>query len=116
MPKELLVVDDELPIARALKAFFEQRGFHVQTAGTAADALECIHDIPEVVLLDLRLPDGSGLDVLSQLKKEAPDARVIVISGYGDPATIKEALDRGASDFFSKPFDKKSLSPPRFFC
>ena len=106
MPKELLVVDDEHQITKALKAFFEQKGFHVSTAGTAEEALEQAHRRPaDVVVLDLRLPDGSGLDVLSRLKAESPDARVIIISGYGDQATIEEARRRGASDFLPKPFE-----------
>lgn len=106
MPKELLVVDDEHQITKALKAFFEQKGFHVSTAGTAQEALEQAHRrCADVVVLDVRLPDGSGLDVLSRLKAESPEMRVVIISGYGDQATIDEARRRGASGFLAKPFE-----------
>ncbi len=106
MPKELLVVDDEPSVCAALKALFEGRGFRVTTASTAQAALEQLQQTSaEVVLLDLRLPDGSGLDLLSQMKHRVPTLRVIVISGMGDQDTIHEALERGASDFLTKPFD-----------
>ena len=104
--KELLVVDDEPRLCVALKDFFEQKGFRVTTASTAQQALEQVRQVPaEVVLLDLRLPDGSGLDVLSRLKEAQPDLRVVVISGVADSQAIDEALQRGASSYLTKPFD-----------
>ncbi len=106
MPRELLVVDDEPKIAQSLKAFFEDKGFHVETAATAREALEHIRLSPaEIVLLDLKLPDGSGLDVLSSLKEQCPELRVVIISGIADPTTIHEALERGASQYLTKPFE-----------
>ncbi len=100
--KELLVVDDEPRLCIALKEFFEQKGFRVTTATTAHDALECVRQGPaEIVLLDLRLPDGSGLDVLSRLKDARPDVRVVVISGIADSQAIDEALQR-LSQWLSK--------------
>jgi len=106
MMKELLVVDDEPRLCVALKAFFEEKGFHVTTATTAQAALEQVRQVPaEVVLLDLRLPDGSGLDILSRLKDARPGLRVVVISGVSDSQAIDEALQRGASSYLTKPFD-----------
>ena len=104
--RELLVVDDEPKLAGALKTFFEEKGFHVSTAGTALAALQqCQHLPPSVVLLDVKLPDGLGLDVLSRLKARQPNLRVIMISALTDPSTIHEALQRGASDYLTKPFN-----------
>ena len=106
MKKELFVIDDEPKICQALTAFFEERGFHVVTASTAQEALEQLPTLQaDTVLLDVRLPDGSGLDVLSRLKARCPNLRVVVISGFGDEGTIQEALQRGASGYLSKPFD-----------
>lgn len=106
MPKELLVVDDEPKIAQALKAYFQDKGFHVTTASSAHEVFEYIHQTPaEVVLLDLKLPDGSGLDILATLKTQYPQLRVIVISGLSDPFTIHEAIQRGANDYLTKPFE-----------
>lgn len=106
MPKELLVVEDELKFSGALKAFFEQRGFRVATASTAQAALDQWQQLPaDVVLLDLKLPDRSGLEVLSQLKDRSPNLRVIVLSGLLDQETIQEAFHRGASEYLTKPVD-----------
>lgn len=106
IPKELLVVDDEPTLCRALQALFTERGLHVTTAHTAQEALERIQQVrADVVLLDLRLPDLSGLEVLSKLKAQFPHLRVVVISAFGDEPTIQEAMIRGASDYLAKPFD-----------
>ena len=100
------MVDDEPTLCRALQALFTERGFHVTTAHTAQEALERIQQVRvDVVLLDLRLPDLSGLEVLSKLKAQFPDLRVVVISAFGDQPTIQEAMIRGASDYLAKPFD-----------
>ncbi|MBI3455358.1 MAG: Flp pilus assembly complex ATPase component TadA [Candidatus Rokubacteria bacterium] len=100
------MVDDEPTLCRALQALFTERGFHVTTAHTAQQALERIRRVrADVVLLDLRLPDSSGLEVLSKLKAQFPDLRVVMISAFGDEPTIQEAMIRGASDYLAKPFD-----------
>ena len=106
MKKEMLVIDDEPLLCKALGALFAERGFRVTLAGSASEALEKIEQTrADIVLLDLKLPDGSGLEVLSILKKRFPKTRVVVISGAADEATIQEALQRGASDYLAKPFD-----------
>ncbi len=106
MPKEVLIIDDEVELCDLLKACFEQKGCHVATAATAQTAMEQLRIVtPEIVLLDLRLPDRPGLELLDQLKREFPALRVIVISGLDDRRTIQDAMDRGASNYPTKPFD-----------
>ncbi len=106
MNKELLVIDDEPVLAKALSALFAEKGFKVSTAGTARDALAQMDKVQaDIVLLDLKLPDSSGLDVLTELKTKFPNLRVIVISAFADEATIQEARQRGASGYLAKPFD-----------
>src|SRR6185295_155673 len=106
MARELLVIDDEKTLCKALGSLFSRKGIHVTTAGTAQDALRHIEDTnTDIVLLDLKLPDASGLDVLTTLKEKFPHLRIIVISGTSDQSTIDEALHRGASDYLAKPFD-----------
>ena len=106
MPKELLVIDDEPMLCKALDALFTGKGFQVATANSAREALSRLDAVPaDVILLDLKLPDASGLDVLSTLKERFPNVRVIVISALSDQPTIKEAMERGASDYLAKPFD-----------
>ncbi len=105
-PRELLVIDDEPMLCKALGALFTEKGFRVTTAGTAREALDRVGTMKvDVVLLDLKLPDGSGLDVLSTLKARFPNLRVVVISGIADEPMIQEAMQRGASDYLAKPFD-----------
>ena len=106
MSTHVLVVDDESKVCETLKALFEQKGCQVATAATAQAALtQLLRVQAEVVLLDLGLPDGSGLDVLSRLKEQFPHLRVIVISARADQDTIHEALQRGATGYLTKPFD-----------
>src|SRR3989338_5875414 len=105
-PRELLVIDDEPMLCKALGSLFTEKGFHVTTAGTARDALDRAGAMKaDVVLLDLSLPDGSGLDVLSTLKARFPSLRVVVISCIADEPMIREAMQRGASEYLAKPFD-----------
>jgi len=106
MNKELLVIDDEPVLAKALSALFAEKGFNVSTAGTARDAFHQMEKMQaDIVLLDLKLPDSSGLDVLTELKAKFPKLRVVVISAFVDEATIQEARQRGASGYLAKPFD-----------
>ena len=106
MNRELLLIEDEPALCRALSSFFGQRGFRVSTAMTGQGGIEQIRRTPaDVVLLDLKLPDSSGLEILSELKAQYPNLRVVVISGLSDAPTIQEAMQRGASDYLAKPFD-----------
>lgn len=106
MPKDILIVDDESEFRDLLKACFEQKGCRVATAENAQSALRQLRQLPaDIVLLDLRLPDRSGLELLSQIKQELPGLRIVVVSGLDDQQTIREALERGASTYLTKPFD-----------
>jgi len=106
MQKQLLVIDDEPKVCKALTALFVERGFRVSTASSGQDGLDQIARTPaDIVLLDLKLPDSSGLDILSELKSRFPNLRIVVISGAADQKTIQQAMERGASDYLPKPFD-----------
>jgi len=106
MPRELLVIDDEPDACRLLKTFFETKGFHVATADSVQTAMDRLSAASaDVVLLDLCLPDGSGLDLLPRLTAQASHPRVVVMSGLANEETIREARQRGASEYLTKPFD-----------
>ena len=98
---KVLVVDDEPQFLRALATNLRGAGYEVETAATAADALAA--DVPDAVILDLRLPDGSGRDVAAQLRSRS-DAPIIVVSAVGDEDEKIAALDAGADDYVEKPF------------
>src|SRR5262245_7217983 len=106
----LLIVEDEVVLARNLGKAFASRGFSIHHAGTAGEARRLAAELaPDVVLLDLRLPDGSGLDVLADLIAASPDLPVVMMTGHGSVADAVEAMKRGACDFVQKPLDLEEL-------
>ena len=110
MSKRILIVDDEQQLCGQLRRFFEGKGFQVFTAydGGSAIALVRSTDV-DVVLLDLRLPDQSGLEVLQQIKAEYPGTGVIIITGHGDVDTAVNAIQLRADNFVLKPVNLKTL-------
>ena len=102
----LLIVEDEAVLARNLVKRFSRHGFTVHHAATIGDGLRSLPEVhPDVVLMDLRLPDGSGLDALGELHATDPDLPVIMMTAYGTVADAVAAMQRGARDFVLKPFN-----------
>jgi two-component system KDP operon response regulator KdpE len=107
--QRVLVVDDEPQILRALRTMLRAAGYSVETAATAQEALvSATARPPEVIVLDLVLPDGSGTDVTRELRTWT-DAPVIVLSAVGDEREKIAALDAGADDYVTKPFSVDEL-------
>ncbi|MHB1430916.1 MAG: response regulator [Streptosporangiaceae bacterium] len=105
----VLVVDDEPQIVRALRINLRARKYDVTTAGTGSQALEqAAHAPPDLVILDLGLPDMDGVDVIGGLRGWT-DAPIIVLSGRADSSDKVEALDAGADDYVTKPFGMDEL-------
>jgi two-component system response regulator RegA len=101
----LIVEDDKLFVARLARAM-EARGFKVVTAESVADGLlQVEQNPPAYAVVDMRLGDGNGLDVISALKRRRADARGIVLTGYGNIATAVNAVKLGAVDYLAKPAD-----------
>lgn len=106
----LLIVDDDRPFLTRLSRAMEGRGFRVTSAETVADGLAAIRrSAPAFVITDMRLTDGNGLDVISELKALRPDARGIVLTGYGNIATAVTAVKLGAFDYLAKPADADEI-------
>jgi two-component system response regulator RegA len=104
--RSLLLLDDDEPFLRRLAKAMEKRGFDVETAGSvAAGQAIATARPPAFAVVDLRLEDGNGLDVVEGLHEKRPDARVIVLTGYGAIATAVAAVKIGAVDYLSKPAD-----------
>jgi two-component system response regulator RegA len=104
--KSLLIVDDDKSFATRLCRAMEARGFDVRVAENVQDGLTAIRNAPPAyAVVDMRLDDGNGLDVIGQLKTVRPDARVIVLTGYGNIATAVTAVKLGAVDYLAKPAD-----------
>lgn len=106
----LLLVDDDEAFLKRLERAMEKRGFAVQTAGTVADGKGCaIARPPAYAVVDLRLTDGNGLDVVEVLRSHRPDCKIVVLTGYGAIATAVAAVKIGATDYLSKPADANDI-------
>jgi two-component system response regulator RegA len=104
--RTLLIVEDDKAFLQRLARAMESRGFTVTTAETVADGLSHLETAsPAFAVVDMRLGDGSGLDVISALKRRRPDARGIILTGYGNIATAVNAVKLGAVDYLAKPVD-----------
>ncbi len=104
--RTLLLVDDDTSFLQRLGRALEARGFVVNMAASVADGLEHLEKAaPAFAVVDMRLGDGNGLDVISALKRRRPDARAIVLTGYGNIATAVNAVKLGAADYLAKPAD-----------
>jgi two-component system, OmpR family, KDP operon response regulator KdpE len=108
-PTRILVVDDEEQIRRALKSILSTRGYHLEMAATAEEALlKAIDAPPDLVVLDLALPDRSGIEVCRELRSWM-SAPILVLSVRANEADKIEALDEGADDYLTKPFSAGEL-------
>ncbi len=102
----LLIIDDDRPFLNRLGRAMESRGFDVKTAESVAEGLRIVEaDAPAYAVVDMRLGDGSGLDVIEVIRKKRPDARAVVLTGYGNIATAVTAVKLGALDYLAKPAD-----------
>ena len=108
--KTLLLVDDDEPFLRRLTKAMEKRGFKVESAGSvAAGRAIATARPPAYAVVDLRLTDGNGLDVVEVLNDRRPECRVVVLTGYGAIATAVAAVKIGATDYLSKPADASDI-------
>ncbi len=111
MPSRVLVVDDERLIRWSLEQTLEKSGYDVETAEDGAGAVAAVReDAPDLVLLDLKLPDTDGIQVLRQIKDAHADIPVVIMTAYADVATAVEAMRLGAYDYIAKPIDFENLA------
>ncbi len=104
--ERLLVIDDEESMREFLSILLGAAGYSVETGGTLAEARAKLgSETFDLVVTDLKLPDGSGLDLLSEAKRVDPDAQIIVVTAFGTPETAVDAMKLGAYDYITKPFN-----------
>jgi len=109
--RSLLIVEDDVSFLQRLARAMEGRGFVVTTAESVADGLlEVEKAAPAFAVVDMRLGDGNGLDVISAMKKRRPEARAIILTGYGNIATAVNAVKLGAVDYLAKPVDADDVA------
>ncbi|MDD8023550.1 MAG: ActR/PrrA/RegA family redox response regulator transcription factor [Paracoccaceae bacterium] len=109
--RTLLLVDDDVPFLTRLARAMEKRGFQTETAETVAAGKAIAQSRPPAyAVVDLRLEDGNGLDVVEALRERRPEARIVVLTGYGAIATAVAAVKIGATDYLSKPADATDIT------
>jgi two-component system response regulator RegA len=109
--KSLLLVDDDEQFVKRLARAMEKRGFEVETAESVTEGRAiAMARPPAYAVVDLRLEDGNGLDVVEAIRERRPDSRVVVLTGYGAIATAVAAVKIGATDYLSKPADANDVT------
>lgn len=108
--KSLLIVDDDDPFRTRLARAMEKRGFSVTAAESLAVAKTLLNDVrPNFAVLDLRLTDGSGLDIVESLKRANQSVRIVMLTGYGNIASAVSAVKLGAVDYLAKPAEADDI-------
>jgi len=106
----LLIVDDDKAFLQRLARAMEKRGYITETAESVAEARVKVETTnPAFAVVDMRLEDGNGLDVIEMLRAKRPEARAIILTGYGNIATAVTAVKLGAVDYLSKPADADEI-------
>ncbi len=106
----LLLADDDTSFRQRLAVTLGRRGFDVRAAASLAEARALMREIePAHAVLDLRLGDGNGLDLVAELRQRHPDIRVVILTGYGNLATAVAAVKEGAIDYLAKPADPEDI-------
>jgi two-component system response regulator RegA len=109
--RSLIIVDDDRAFLQRLARAMETRGFEVRSAHSIAEGVGLIRErAPAFAVVDMRLEDGNGLDVIAELTRVRPDSRVIVLTGYGNIATAVSAVKLGAVDYLAKPADADDVT------
>jgi two-component system response regulator RegA len=108
--RTLLLVDDDAPLCQRLARAMERRSFIVTTADSVASGIAAASEHPPAfAVVDLRLGDGSGLEIVKALRKARPGARIVMLTGYGNIATAVAAVKAGALDYLTKPADADAV-------
>ena len=109
--RSLLILDDDEPFRRSLSRAMEKRGFEVTAVASVESGSEAVRRHPPAyAVIDLRLLDGNGLAIVEQLRERRPEARIVVLTGYGAIASAVAAVKMGATDYLSKPADANDIS------
>ena len=103
--RSILIIDDEKDLCLLLADALSAKGYHVATANTRKEGMVCLKKAsPDLVFLDLKLPDGDGINILSAIRRQRPKTIVNIISAYGSEESREAATKKGAHSFMDKPF------------
>jgi len=108
--KKVLVIDDELDLLSLLMGVLTDEGYQAFSAANGADGVRLNElENPDLIILDLRMPEMDGIETLRQIRKKDNKVKVVILTGYGSPDTIRDAADLNVSEYLSKPFDNEQL-------
>ncbi|MEI7817055.1 MAG: response regulator [Desulfuromonadales bacterium] len=112
MSQTVMIVDDSLFIRKILRGILAERGYDVTAeAASGIEAMRNLHsNHPNIILLDIILPDSNGLDLLESIISACPESKVVVCSSIGQPLVIQKAIDLGARAFIQKPFTPEKVA------
>ena len=111
MKIKIMLIDDDVELTKELSIFLKKQEYEIKITHNLAESFETIrHYQPEIVLLDLKLPDGSGIQLLEEIKANTPETTVLILSAYGTIDTAVEAIKKGAENFLTKPVDPDHLT------
>lgn len=106
MGEKILIVDDQYGIRILLNEVLQKEGYDTYQAANGLQALEIVQEnVPDLILLDMKIPGMDGIEILKRVKALYPDMKVIIMTAYGELDMIQEAMDLGAITHFAKPFD-----------
>jgi CheY-like chemotaxis protein len=107
--KNILIIDDEEDLCWLLSNILMVKGYNVIVANTISEGTVCLKESPDLVFLDLKLPDGDGMDILPEIKKISSETLVTIISAYGSAERMEEAKEKGVCNFIDKPFTEENI-------
>ena len=108
--KKILVIDDEPELLALMMELLTDEGYQAFIAANGADGIRLNElENPDLIVLDLRMPEMDGIETLRQIRKKDNKVKVVILTGYGSPDTIRDAADLNVSEYLSKPFDNEQL-------
>ncbi|MBU0733052.1 MAG: response regulator [Proteobacteria bacterium] len=107
--KDILIIDDEEDLCWLLSNSLTGKGYNVSTANTIRDGIDCLDKTPDLIFLDLKLPDGDGMDLLPKIKRIIADPLVVIISAYGSEERRQDAKKKGVHSFIDKPLSEEKI-------
>ena len=107
--RDILIIDDEEDLCWLLSTTLQSKGYNVSIANTISQGMARVKETPDLLFLDLKLPDGDGMDLLPKIREISPQTLVVIISAYGSEEKTGEAKDKGVHSFIDKPFTEEKI-------
>ncbi len=108
--RRILIIDDEEDLCWLLSSALSLKGYHVSTANRLEQGIALLEEKPDLIFLDLKLPDGDGMNILPVINEKSPETLVVVISAYGSKERMADASDKGVHGFIDKPFTEERIA------